>query len=116
MIDRSSFLALIIFWGLFSFLLSSVLQASGLAGYPLYHSMYETFYLVNDILDPSFEYHRVIARVCAELARNLADSLILPFKASDYAFKMRRSLDGPDGLKEAYEEKMATRGLSFGRL
>ncbi|XP_071833272.1 putative N-acetylated-alpha-linked acidic dipeptidase isoform X2 [Apostichopus japonicus] len=87
--------------------------ASGLAGYPLYHSMYETFYLVNDILDPSFEYHRVIARVCAELARNLADSLILPFKASDYAFKMRRSLDGPDGLKEAYEEKMATRGLSF---
>ena len=27
----------------------------GVSAYPLYHTVYETFHLVNDIIDPTFE-------------------------------------------------------------
>lgn len=82
----------------------------GLSSYPLYHSMYETFHLMNDIMDPSFEYHLALTRVWGELTRNLADSLILPLKGSEYGFKMRRSLDA---LKNEYQDQIEARGLSF---
>ena len=30
-------------------------KSLGLSSYPLYHSVYETFHLANDIVDPTFE-------------------------------------------------------------
>ncbi|KAI0241238.1 Glutamate carboxypeptidase 2 [Lamellibrachia satsuma] len=50
----------------------------GISSYPLYHSVYETFHLVDKIMDPTFA-------VWAELARNLADSYILPFDVESFA-------------------------------
>ncbi|KAK6181051.1 hypothetical protein SNE40_008990 [Patella caerulea] len=70
------------------------------SGYPLYHSQYETFYAVKNLVDPEFKYHQAVARVSAEMARNLADSLILPLNVSDYAWNMenlRISLDSDYG-------------------
>ncbi|XP_071079774.1 N-acetylated-alpha-linked acidic dipeptidase 2-like [Haliotis cracherodii] len=66
------------------------------ASYPLYHSVYETFYAVKNIIDKEFEYHRAISRMAAELARSLADSLIIPFNVSDYSWALdtyRKALD-----------------------
>ncbi|XP_062588973.1 N-acetylated-alpha-linked acidic dipeptidase 2-like [Saccostrea cucullata] len=56
-----------------------------IASYPLYHSKYETFYAVDEILDPGFQFHKAVGQVWAEFARNLADSLIIPFDVRDYA-------------------------------
>ncbi|XP_052275937.1 N-acetylated-alpha-linked acidic dipeptidase 2-like isoform X2 [Dreissena polymorpha] len=56
-----------------------------LSSYPMYHSVYETFYLVDKIMDRGFQYHRAIGQVWIEMARHLADSLIIPFNVSDYA-------------------------------
>lgn len=67
---------------------------------------------MNDIMDWSFEYHLALTRVWGELTRNLADSLILPLKGSEYGFKMRRSLDA---LKNQYETQIEDKGLSFGK-
>ncbi|XP_071079365.1 N-acetylated-alpha-linked acidic dipeptidase 2-like [Haliotis cracherodii] len=58
--------------------------------YPLYHSIYETFYIVKKIVDPNFEAHRSVARVALELARSLAESLILPLGVMDYAMALGR--------------------------
>ncbi|XP_048259623.1 N-acetylated-alpha-linked acidic dipeptidase 2-like [Haliotis rufescens] len=66
------------------------------ASYPLYHSVYETFYAVKNIIDKEFEYHRAISRMAAELVRSLADSLIIPFNVSDYSWALdtyRKALD-----------------------
>ncbi|KAK6181050.1 hypothetical protein SNE40_008989 [Patella caerulea] len=69
-------------------------------GYPLYHSQYETFYAMKNLIDVDFKYHQAVARIGAELARNLADSLIIPLNASDYAWdleNLRVSLDAEYG-------------------
>ena len=74
--------------------------------------MYETFHLVSEIMDPSFEYHLAVSRVWAEMARNLADSLILPFNCTDYTANLEKSVKT---LKEDYEEKMNQKGITFGK-
>ncbi|KAL3873961.1 hypothetical protein ACJMK2_037036 [Sinanodonta woodiana] len=53
--------------------------------YPLYHSVYETFYVVEQLIDRGFKYHRAVGQVWAEMARNLADTVIIPFNVSDYS-------------------------------
>lgn len=57
----------------------------GLSSYPMYHSVYETFYLVDKIMDKDFMYHKAVGQIWAEMGRNLADSLILPFNVTDYS-------------------------------
>ncbi|XP_061183780.1 N-acetylated-alpha-linked acidic dipeptidase 2-like [Saccostrea echinata] len=60
-----------------------------ISSYPLYHSKYETFKVVDEIMDRGFKRHRAVGQTWAELARNLADSLIIPFKVEDYAHKLQ---------------------------
>ncbi|ESP03021.1 hypothetical protein LOTGIDRAFT_185795 [Lottia gigantea] len=77
-------------------------KAYNISGYPLYHSQYETFYAVKNIIDPDFEYHGAVAKVGVELARSLADSLIIPFNVSDYAWSLenlRVAFDKENGDK-----------------
>ncbi|KAI0222937.1 Glutamate carboxypeptidase 2 [Lamellibrachia satsuma] len=56
-----------------------------LSSYPLYHSVYDTFHLVDKIMDPTFAYHKATTQVCGELALLLADSYILPFDVQSFA-------------------------------
>lgn len=81
-------------------------RSLGLSSYPLYHTMYETFHLVSAIMDPTFEYHLVIARVWGEIGRMLADSLILPIDCESYAVRMKDSIDY---MKTIYGDQMAAR-------
>ncbi|XP_072045881.1 glutamate carboxypeptidase 2-like [Amphiura filiformis] len=82
-----------------------------IAGYPCYHSVYETFYLVEQYYDPDFTYHLAAAQLVAELARDVADSLILPMSATDYAAAVKGYFeylrDGDIG------QRMIEEGLSF---
>ncbi|GFO21487.1 N-acetylated-alpha-linked acidic dipeptidase 2 [Plakobranchus ocellatus] len=52
--------------------------------YPLYHTEYETFDIVKRQYDRDFQFHAAVGRVNAEMLRNLADSLILPFHIASY--------------------------------
>ncbi|RUS84604.1 hypothetical protein EGW08_007631 [Elysia chlorotica] len=56
-----------------------------LSSYPLYHTEYETFDIVKNQYDTNFEFHAALSRFMGEMARNLADSLILPFNLSGYS-------------------------------
>lgn len=55
------------------------------SSYPMYHSAYETFYLVDQISDKGFKVHTALGQIWTEIAREVTDSLILPFNLSDYA-------------------------------
>lgn len=47
--------------------------------YPMYHTGYETFYLVDKIVDPTFKFHQTCGYVAGLMLHYLADSAVLPF-------------------------------------
>uniref|UniRef100_A0A8R1DSC0 Uncharacterized protein n=1 Tax=Caenorhabditis japonica TaxID=281687 RepID=A0A8R1DSC0_CAEJA len=47
--------------------------------YPLYHTIYETPFLVENILDPQFKMHKAIAEMLIDIALQFAESKILPY-------------------------------------
>ncbi|XP_063807474.1 glutamate carboxypeptidase 2-like isoform X2 [Pseudophryne corroboree] len=55
------------------------------SGYPVYHSVYETSEIVDRFYDPSYKNHLAVAKVRGGLVFDLADSVVLPFDARDYA-------------------------------
>ncbi|KAF6019350.1 hypothetical protein EB796_022317 [Bugula neritina] len=58
-----------------------------ISSYPMYHSVYETFFLMDNITDPGFKYSKAVTQVWAELVRDVSDAMILPLDAkslSDY--------------------------------
>uniref|UniRef100_A0A8W8I1Q9 Aminopeptidase NAALADL1 n=1 Tax=Magallana gigas TaxID=29159 RepID=A0A8W8I1Q9_MAGGI len=79
-----------------------------IASYPLYHSKYETFKAVDEFMDRGFKCHRASGQVWAEVARNLADSLVIPFKIKDYANKLR---DGVEELDRNLGSLMRRNGI-----
>ncbi|KAK2165001.1 hypothetical protein LSH36_56g02011 [Paralvinella palmiformis] len=89
-------------------------RSLGLSSYPMYHSAYETFRLVETYYDPTFAYHKAIAQYWGELGRRLADEYILPFDVIQYGV----SLDGYvqsviDNYGELMESTRTNTGLGF---
>ncbi|XP_038076194.1 N-acetylated-alpha-linked acidic dipeptidase 2-like isoform X2 [Patiria miniata] len=82
----------------------------GISSYPVYHSVYETFYYMKTFLDYDFLRHQAVARLWAEVARDLAESVILPFDCTDYVTKITGSMDT---VRTAYEAQMAAQGITF---
>uniref|UniRef100_H2Z0Q3 glutamate carboxypeptidase II n=1 Tax=Ciona savignyi TaxID=51511 RepID=H2Z0Q3_CIOSA len=85
----------------------------GLASYPVYHSVYETFELVNKFVDPGFKIHLAMAQVWGELARKLADVPILPVDCRVYATDLAQKRDA---LYQQYGSKMESNGIDFSQL
>ena len=56
-----------------------------LTTYPLYHTKYDSFELVSQLLDKGFKKIGLMALIVGEMTRQLADSAILPFNCNDYA-------------------------------
>jgi N-acetylated-alpha-linked acidic dipeptidase len=50
-----------------------------------YHSNYDSFWWMSHYGDPGFVYHRTMTQVLSLLTARLADSLLVPFSAKDYA-------------------------------
>jgi N-acetylated-alpha-linked acidic dipeptidase len=50
-----------------------------------YHSNYDSFYWMSKYGDPGFVYHRAMAQVLNLLTAKLAETLIIPFSAGEYA-------------------------------
>ncbi|KAK2845865.1 hypothetical protein Q7C36_010719 [Tachysurus vachellii] len=65
--------------------------------YPAYHTAYDTFDYVSKYIDPGFTSHQTVARTAGNVLLRLADSILLPFKCSDYAETLEQY------LKEAVE-------------
>uniref|UniRef100_A0A7I4YZN6 Peptidase M28 domain containing protein n=1 Tax=Haemonchus contortus TaxID=6289 RepID=A0A7I4YZN6_HAECO len=53
--------------------------------YALYHTMYETPWTVENLIDPKFASLTSVGHLWVEIVHRLANSLVIPFNALDYA-------------------------------
>lgn len=60
--------------------------------YPTYHTGFETFQLVDKIIDPGFKIHKSCAELNLGLAYDLANSKSLDFRPLNYAKVMKQAI------------------------
>ncbi|XP_027901238.1 N-acetylated-alpha-linked acidic dipeptidase 2 [Xiphophorus couchianus] len=83
------------------------------SSYPVYHSVYETFEIVEKFYDPTFRRLRAVAQVRGGLIFLLADSQVLPLDANEYADSLRKYADSIAHLAQTHTELMETYKVSF---
>ncbi|XP_015241640.1 PREDICTED: putative N-acetylated-alpha-linked acidic dipeptidase [Cyprinodon variegatus] len=83
------------------------------SSYPVYHSVYETFEIVERFYDPTFRRLRAIAQVRGGLIFLLADSQVLPLDPTEYANSLRKYATSIAGMAQAVPEQMETYKVSF---
>ncbi|XP_037696959.1 putative N-acetylated-alpha-linked acidic dipeptidase [Choloepus didactylus] len=89
---------------------------STLSGYPLYHSIYETYELVEKFYDPTFKYHLTVAKFRGGMVFELANSIVLPFDCRDYAILLRKHADQIYNISLKHPQEMHMYSVSFDSL
>ncbi|XP_006118445.2 N-acetylated-alpha-linked acidic dipeptidase 2 isoform X1 [Pelodiscus sinensis] len=91
-------------------------RADKFSSYPVYHTTYETFELVERFYDPTFMKQLAVAQLRGGLVYELADSQVIPFNCQDYGEALRTYTNRIYNLAKKYEEQIETYGVSFGPL
>ncbi|KAG2469069.1 NALDL protein, partial [Polypterus senegalus] len=78
--------------------------------YPAYHTAYDTFDYASKYIDPGFTSHQAVTRTAGNILLRLADSLILPFKASDYTESLEKY---SSTALEVFGNKLAANGIKL---
>ncbi|RXM97441.1 Glutamate carboxypeptidase 2 [Acipenser ruthenus] len=86
------------------------------SNYPVYHSVYETFELVEKFYDPTFKQLLAVAQVRGGLIFELADSALLPFDFNEYAEALRTYADSIFSLANKHKPSLHTFEVSFDSL
>uniref|UniRef100_A0A8C0BNC2 glutamate carboxypeptidase II n=1 Tax=Buteo japonicus TaxID=224669 RepID=A0A8C0BNC2_9AVES len=86
------------------------------SSYPVYHSVYETYEIVERFYDPTFKNHLTVAQVRGGLVFELANSIVLPFDCRDYASAVSNYAHIIYNLSRNHEEELATYNVSFDAL
>ncbi|XP_052057708.1 N-acetylated-alpha-linked acidic dipeptidase 2-like [Mytilus californianus] len=81
-----------------------------LSSYPLYHSKYETFKAVDEIMDRGFKHHQATGQVWAEMARSLADTMIIPLDVVNFANEL---LSLVNTLDDDYGTMLRNHSITF---
>ena len=68
----------------------------GFSSYPMYHTGYETFYLMDKIIDPGFAIHKTCSQISSHMALNLAESPVLPFTTRHLIAELQKGVDALD--------------------
>uniref|UniRef100_A0A665U970 Glutamate carboxypeptidase 2 n=1 Tax=Echeneis naucrates TaxID=173247 RepID=A0A665U970_ECHNA len=84
------------------------------SSYPLYHSVYETFEIVEKFYDPSFRRLKAVSQVRGGLIFLLADSQLLPLDANQYADSLRKYTQSIAQLAQRHPAQMEMYEVSFG--
>lgn len=82
----------------------------------MYHSVSETYELVEKFYDPTFKYHLAVAQVRGGMVFELANSIVLPFDCRDYAIVLRKYADKIYNISMKHPQEMKTYSVSFGML
>lgn len=84
------------------------------SSYPVYHSVYDTFEVVDRFYDPGFRRLRAVAQVRGGLVFLLADSQLLPLDVNQYAASLRKYAVSISQLAQRHPKDMDTFKVSFG--
>ncbi|XP_009581132.1 PREDICTED: N-acetylated-alpha-linked acidic dipeptidase 2-like [Fulmarus glacialis] len=88
-------------------------KADKFSNYPVYHTVYETFELVENFYDPTFKKQLTIAQLRGKLVYELADSQIIPFDCRDYGEALKGYSNRIYKLAKKHEEQLKTYKVSF---
>ncbi|XP_063286869.1 N-acetylated-alpha-linked acidic dipeptidase 2 isoform X1 [Pelobates fuscus] len=83
------------------------------SNYPVYHTVYETFELVDQFYDPTFKKQLAVAQMRGSLVYELADSMVLPFNVQDYGEELKNYADSIYKLAKKNDHEMDEFGVSF---
>ncbi|XP_052525712.1 N-acetylated-alpha-linked acidic dipeptidase 2-like isoform X1 [Tympanuchus pallidicinctus] len=83
------------------------------SNYPVYHTAYETFELVEKFYDPTFTKQLAVAKLRGKLVYELADSQVIPFDCRDYGEALKGYSDRIYELAKKHEKQLETYGVSF---
>ncbi|CAI5693928.1 unnamed protein product [Oreochromis niloticus] len=86
------------------------------SSYPVYHSVYETFEIVEKFYDPSFKRLQAVAQVRGALIFLLADSQLLPLDVNEYAESLRKYAQSIAQLAQKNLGEMEMYKVSFDSL
>ncbi|TRY59122.1 hypothetical protein DNTS_009563, partial [Danionella cerebrum] len=86
------------------------------SSYPVYHSVYETFEIVERFYDPSFRRLEAVARVRGGLIFSLADSLVLPLDCVEYASSLSKYASSISQIAAKHPEAVEEYAVSFDSL
>lgn len=78
----------------------------------LQHTLYETHYLLAAIMDKGFAFHRSVAQLWAEMARNLTETVVLPMDLEWYAIHLKESFDV---IQATYGPRLQANGATLGK-
>ncbi|KAK4318413.1 hypothetical protein Pmani_010582 [Petrolisthes manimaculis] len=79
-------------------------------GDPMYHTLYETFALVDEIYDQGFHFHTAVTALWGHLALVFSDSQLLPFSLVTYAEFIMKAVAG---IEDDYGELIASQNISL---
>uniref|UniRef100_A0A8D0GE81 Glutamate carboxypeptidase 2 n=1 Tax=Sphenodon punctatus TaxID=8508 RepID=A0A8D0GE81_SPHPU len=83
------------------------------SNYPVYHTVYETFELVERFYDPTFKKQLAVAQLRGGLVYELADSQVIPFHCHDYGKALRSYANGIYSLAKKHGAQLEAYGVSF---
>ncbi|XP_024898500.1 N-acetylated-alpha-linked acidic dipeptidase 2 isoform X1 [Pteropus alecto] len=86
------------------------------SSYPVYHTIYETFELVENFYDPTFKKQLSVAQLRGALVYELADSPIIPFNIQDYAKALKNYATSIYNLSKKHDQQLRDHGVSFDSL
>uniref|UniRef100_A0A8D2ENX1 N-acetylated-alpha-linked acidic dipeptidase 2 n=1 Tax=Theropithecus gelada TaxID=9565 RepID=A0A8D2ENX1_THEGE len=86
------------------------------SSYPVYHTIYETFELVEKFYDPTFKKQRCVAQLRGALVYELVDSKIIPFNVQDYAEALKNYAASIYNLSKKHDQQLRDYGVSFDSL
>uniref|UniRef100_A0A8C3YD30 N-acetylated-alpha-linked acidic dipeptidase 2 n=1 Tax=Catagonus wagneri TaxID=51154 RepID=A0A8C3YD30_9CETA len=86
------------------------------SSYPVYHTIYETFELVENFYDPKFKKQLAVAQLRGALVYELADSKIIPFNIQDYAKALEIYATSIYKLSKKHDQEFRHHGVSFDSL
>uniref|UniRef100_A0A2K6Q269 N-acetylated-alpha-linked acidic dipeptidase 2 n=1 Tax=Rhinopithecus roxellana TaxID=61622 RepID=A0A2K6Q269_RHIRO len=86
------------------------------SSYPVYHTIYETFELVEKFYDPTFKKQRCVAQLRGALVYELVDSKIIPFNIQDYAEALKNYATTIYNLSKKHDQQLSDYGVSFDSL
>ncbi|XP_042894430.1 putative N-acetylated-alpha-linked acidic dipeptidase isoform X2 [Penaeus japonicus] len=77
---------------------------------PLYHTLYETFALVDELYDKGFGFQAALTRLWAIMAVDLADTQVLKFSLKEYSSFLA---DAQEELLQEYGDLISARNISM---
>ncbi|XP_006160400.1 N-acetylated-alpha-linked acidic dipeptidase 2 [Tupaia chinensis] len=86
------------------------------SSYPVYHTIYETFELVENFYDPTFKKQLSVAQLRGALVYELADSTIIPFNIQDYAKALKNYATSIYNLSKKHDQQLRDQAVSFDSL